>query len=562
VSSPSGGRGWPSFSDRRERSGIRFRHFGSPTKEKYLIETMGGGVGVFDYNNDGRLDIFLVNGGKIQDPMPAGARVGRAESEYFNRLYRNNGDGTFEDVTLEARVSGNHDGNFGMGIATGDFNNDGFVDLYVTNFGRNVLYLNQGNGTFRDVTERAGVAASGWSASAGFFDFDNDGWLDLFVTRYLDWDFSKNVPCGVPFTAYCSPAKFEPVSNLLYHNNRDGTFSDVSAASGIGKVLSKGLGVAFEDYDQDGFTDICVACDRVPQLLFHNNGHGTFSERALQAGLAFDEDGVVFSGMGVDFGDFNNDGRPDVLITTLAKEMYALYRNEGRGRFSYFTRPSQLGVISMLMSGWGTRFTDFDNDGWKDLFVAQGHVLDNIERIDPQRHYLQAPLLCQNDQGRFVDVSALSGPVFHQALAGRGAAFGDLDNDGDIDIVMGILNDFPLVLYRNSPGSSGHWLLLQLIGTKSNRDGFGARIQIEAASGLKQWGYVTTSGSYLSASDKRVHFGLGVDGLAKSVQILWPSGIKQEMRNVKADQILTVVEPRPAREQKQALNFGQDRSAE
>jgi enediyne biosynthesis protein E4 len=535
---------WPDFSDRRDKAGVRFKHSGSPTSEKYLIETMGGGVGVLDYNNDGRLDIFLVNGGRLQDPMPARARAGRSEPQYFNRLYRNNTDGTFNDVTLEAGVSGAQDGSYGMGVATGDFNNDGFVDLYVTNFGRNILYRNNGDGAFRDVTDQAGVAVGGWSASAGFFDFDNDGWLDLFVTRYLDWDFSKNIPCGVPFTAYCSPEKFEPVSNLLYHNNRDGTFSDVSAASGISNVLSKGLGVAFNDYNQDGLTDICVACDRVPQLLFRNNGDGTFSEQALEAGLAFDEDGGVFSGMGVDFSDFNNDGLPDVLITTLAKEMYAFYRNEGHGRYSYVTRPSRLGLVSMLMSGWGTRFVDFDNDGWKDLFVAQGHVLDNIERIDPTRKYLQPPLLCRNEKGKFADVSVQSGPVFQQPIAGRGAAFGDLDNDGDIDVVMGVLNDYPRILYNEAQDRGSHWLLIKLAGTMSNRDGIGARVKLEGSSGLKQWASVSTAGSYLSSSDKRVHFGLGLDELIKTIEVKWPSGIRQELKNVKANQILTVIEPR------------------
>jgi hypothetical protein len=534
----------PNFLDRREKAGIRFKHQGNPTKEKYLIETMGGGVAVFDFNNDDLLDVYFVNGGKLQDPMKPGATVDRSGAEYFNRLYRNNGDGTFTDVTLEAGVSGSSHGNYGTGVATGDFDNDGFMDLYVTNFGRNTLYRNNRDGTFRDVTKEAGVGAGGWSASAGFFDFDNDGWLDLFVTRYLHWDFSLSIPCGIPFTAYCSPIQFKPISNVLYHNNRDGTFRDVSAVSGIGRVLSKGLGVAFNDYDQDGLTDICVACDRVPQLLFHNNGDGTFSERALEVGLALDEDGGVFSGMGVNFSDFNNDGLPDILITTLAKEMYAFYRNEGHGRFSYVTRPSRLGLVSMLMSGWGTGFVDFDRDGWKDLFVAQGHVLDNIERIDPTRKYLQAPLLCRNDKGKFIDVSAQSGPVFQQPVAGRGAAFGDFDNDGDIDVVMGVLNDFPRILYNEAPAEAGHWLLIKLAGTVSNRDGMGAQVKVEGSSGLSQWSSVSTSGSYLSSSDKRLHFGLGSDELVKTIEVRWPSGITQELKNVKANQILTVIEQR------------------
>ena len=538
----------PRFSDSREKARIHFRHQGSPTKEKYLIETMGGGVAVFDYNNDDRLDIFFVNGGKLRDPMPPGSVVGRSEAEYFNRMYRNNGDGTFTDVTGESGLTGAFEGRYGMGAATGDFDNDGFTDLYVTNFGTNTLYRNSGDGTFRDVTKTSGVQGGGWSASAGFFDFDNDGWLDLFVTRYLDWDLSKHVSCTIPsvvsFKAYCPPTKFKPVSNLLYRNNGNGTFSNISSPAGISKVLGKGLGVAFNDYNQDGFTDICVANDSVPQFLFHNNGDGTFTERGLELGLAFNEDGKDFSGMGIDFSDFDNDGLPDVIITNLSKEMYALYRNEGHRRFTYVTRRSQLGRISIFMSGWGTRFIDYDHDGWKDLFVAQGHVMDNIERIDPQLSYLQAPLMCRNDKGKLEDVSDQSGSPFFRQVAGRGAAFGDLDNDGDLDIVVGTLNDFPLVLYSNASELLGHWLLIKLRGTVSNRDGIGAKVKIEGVSGPSQAMVVSTAGSYLSSSDKRVHFGLGADDHVKRIEVCWPSGFHQELKDVKANQVLTVIEPR------------------
>ena len=534
----------PVFSDKQEASGIHFRHHGNPTSDKYLIETMGGGVAVLDFNNDGRLDIFLVNSGALVQGRQL--VVDRSRPAYWNRLYRNNGDGTFTDVTEKAGLSGVATRNYGMGVATGDYNNDGFVDVYVTSFGANVLYRNNGNGTFTDVTQAAGVAAGGWSASAGFFDYDNDGRLDLFVTRYLDWNFSKNEICrdknGV--RTYCAPAHFARVTNILYHNNGDGTFTDVSQRSGLSKVPGKGLGVAFNDYDGDGYTDILVANDAMAQYLFHNNGDGTFTERGLEAGIAFNENGAAISGMGVDFNDYDNDGRPDVIITDLAKELYALYRNVGRGNFDCVIRQSNLARISAFGSGWGVRLMDYDNDGWKDLFVAQSHVMDNAELLDPQLVYRQPPLVARNIGGKFVDVSDQSGSVFRQPMAGRGAAFGDLENDGDIDVVINVLNDSPRLLYNNASGLPNHWLEIKTVGTVSNRDGLGATIKIVGASGFEQWGYVTTTCSYLSACDPRVHFGLGADDKASALEIRWPSGTRQVLNHVQANRILTVTEPR------------------
>jgi hypothetical protein len=416
-----------------------------------------------------------------------------------------------------------------MGVATGDYDNDGYTDLYVTSYGRNVLYHNNGNGTFTDVTSRAGIASGGWSASAGFFDYDNDGRLDLFVTRYLDWDTQHSKVCARQ--TYCPPIEFPKTTNILYHNRGDGTFEDVSQRSGIAKSKGRSLGVAFNDYDGDGFADIFVANDGMEQFLFHNNGNGTFTEKALEAGVALSDDGKPFAGMGVDFSDYDNDGRPDIVVTDLARQTYAVYHNDGSGSFSYRSLEAGLGALSSGSSGWGMRLEDFDNDGWKDLFVAQGHVMDNIESVDPSLHTLEPPLLAWNRHGRFERGDAGT----NASVAGRGAAFGDLNNDGWMDVVMTVLGGRAMV-FKNH-GGSAHWLTLTLVGTRSNRDGFGARVQVNG-----QTRYVTSSGSYLSASDKRVHFGIGPAEQA-TVEVLWPSGTRQKLTGIRADQFLTVKEP-------------------
>ncbi len=510
-------------------AGLAFHHENSPTPHKHLIETMGGGVALLDYNNDGLLDIFLVNSGHIREG--AGESFDRANPRYWNRLYRQNRDGTFTDVTEQAGLSSAGDGNYGMGVAAADYDNDGFTDLYVTSYGRNTLYHNNRNGTFTDVTSRAGVAAGGWSVSAGFFDYDNDGRLDLFVTRYMQWDLAHSKSCGVSPKIYCSPSEFPPAASVLYRNRGDGTFEDVSIASGIAAKKGKALGVAFADYDADGFPDIFVANDGMEQFLFHNNGNGTFTERAMEAGVALADDGRRISGMGVDFRDYDNDGRPDLVVTDLARQRYAVYHNEGNGTFSYRSLQTGIAALSGISSGWGMRLEDFDNDGWKDLFVAQGHVMDNVEQIDPGLHYLEPPMLAINRGGRF-ERSGLGAPA---PVAGRGAAFGDLNNDGWTDVVMTVLGGKAMV-FRNR-GGSAHWLTLALRGTRSNRDGFGAGVRVNGQSQ-----YVTSAGSYVSASDKRVHFGLGAASSA-NVEIIWPSGAVQKLNDVAADQFLTVVEP-------------------
>ena len=532
----------PTFTDIRQEAGIVFRHRASPTDQKYLIETMGGGVAMLDFNRDGWLDVFFVNGGRLENPMKPGTPIGRTPPDYTNHLYLNNGDGTFSDVSQR---SGIRDHGYGMGAAVGDYDNDGFPDLYVTNFGFNDLYRNNGDGTFTNATTRAGVAAGGWSASAGFLDYDNDGWLDLFVTRYLNWDFDKNLFCGDPrpgYRGYCHPSEFDPIDNFLYRNNGDGTFADVSAGAGIRPHRGMALGVAFNDYDNDGWTDILVANDSMEQFLFRNLGEGTFAEKALEAGVAYNEDGGMFAGMGVDFNDYDNDGKPDLIITDLSNERYSLYRNTDSGFFSYATSQTGLGRITLSFSGWGVRFFDYDNDGWKDLFVAQGHVMDNIELTNANLRYLQPPLLVRNIGKRFEDVSAIGGSVFDVPRAGRGVAFGDLDNDGNVDLLVGILNDFPLVLHNEGGSGANHWLLIDAVGTKSNRDGLGAKIKVVGESGFTQYGYVTTAGSYLSAGDKRVHFGLGADTVARLIEVRWPSGVVQTLKDIKADQVLTITE--------------------
>jgi enediyne biosynthesis protein E4 len=513
------------------RHGIEFTLQNSPTPQKYLIETMPGGVALLDYNNDGLLDIFLVNGGLLASPMRTPENFDRHDPRYWNRLYRQNKDGTFTDVTQQAGLSSAGDGNYGMGVAVGDYDNDGFPDLYVTSYGKNVLYHNNGNGTFTDVTAKAGVAAGGWSVSAGFFDYDNDGKLDLFVTRYMEWDTQHSKDCGGNYHTYCPPEEFPATTNILYHNNGDGTFTDVSQRSGIQTKKGRALGVAFADYDGDGFTDVFVANDGMQQYLFHNNGNGTFTELGLEAGAALSEDGRRLSGMGVVFQDYDNDGRPDIIVTELPREIYGVYHNDGGGQFSYRSLETGLGALSSGSSGWGVGLEDFDNDGWKDLFVAQGHVLDNVERIDPSLHYLELPLLAMNHNGRFERGD--SGSTI--PVAGRGAAFGDLNNDGWQDVVMTYLGGHPQVFLNR--GGKSHWLTISLRGTRSNRDGFGARVQVNG-----QTRFATSAGSYLSASDKRLHFGLGTAEKAK-VEVVWPSGIHQTLDDVHADQFLEVREP-------------------
>jgi hypothetical protein len=531
------------FADITQSSGIDFMHQNSATSNKYLVETMGGGVALLDYDNDGRLDVFFTNGAKIEDPMPQGRVPDKSARPFWNRLYRQNADGTFTDVTEKAGLTGMPQNQYGMGVAVGDYDNDGSDDIYVTNYGSNTLYRNGGDGTFTDVTARAGVTGGGWSASAGFLDYDNDGKLDLFVSRYVNWSFQTNRYCGEQkpgYRAYCHPDNYDGMTNVLYHNEGDGRFTDVSSKAGIANPAGKGLGVSFADYDDDGFVDVYVANDSVQSFLYRNNGNGTFTEAGLLTGVGFNEDGKTFAGMGVDFSDYDNDGHPDVVVTDLSNERYMLFRHNGDGSFRDVTNTSGVGGATLPFSGWSVHLFDYDNDGWKDMFAAQGHVMDTIEKTSPNLRYLQPPLLLRNESGRFV--RAMAGEVFQKDWAGRGAAFGDLDNDGDIDVVVSNAGQKAVVL-RNDGGNRRHWLGIRTVGTRSNRDGIGCRVKVVSPSGMSQYFTVNSAVGYLSASDPRIIVGLDRDSTARLVEIRWPSGAVQKFDNVAAGQTLVATEP-------------------
>jgi hypothetical protein len=527
------------FVDITQQSRIDFLAQASHTDKKYLIETMGSGVALFDYDNDGRLDIFLANGTPLSDPTPKGSIPQKTGPKYWNRLYHQKPDGTFEDVTEKAGLQGI---GYDMGVAVGDYDNDGYDDLYVTGLGGNHLYHNNGNGTFSDVTQSSGTGGSGWSTSATWVDLDNDGLLDLVVLRYVKWDFD-DIWCGehTPgHRSYCHPDVFEPIAPLVYHNDGHGHFTEIAAKIGLDRP-GKGLGVSIGDFDGDGKVDVAVANDSMVEYLYRNKADGTFEELGMPAEIAVDGDGRTYAGMGIDLQDYDNDGLPDLIITNLANQKYALYRNNGDGSFSYDSYVSGIGGMTLLHSGWGIHFIDYDNDGRKDLLVAQGHDLDTVELNYPQLHYKEPPLLAYNTGKGFVDVSSQSGSVFNERWVGRGLAVGDIDNDGRVDAVV-TTNGGPAYVLRNETNTDNHWLTLLLVGHKSNRDGIGAVIKLTTAAG-SQWVTVTTGGSYLSASDKRAHFGLGTASVAQSIQIRWPSGVLQTLTNIHADRVLTVNEP-------------------
>jgi hypothetical protein len=529
------------FVDVTEKLGIHFRQQASPTSKKYLPETMGSGVALFDYDNDGRLDVFFANGARLDDPTPKGSIPKKDSPKFWNRLYHQKTDGTFEDVTERAGLGGL---GYSTGVAVGDYDNDGFEDLYVAGYGRGTLYHNNGDGTFTDVTATSGVAGSGWMTSVAWVDYDNDGRLDLIVARYMQWDFD-DIFCGRPekgsFRSYCHPDLFKPEAVLLFHNDGGGKFTEVSHQAGIDKP-GKGLGLAIADYDHDGFMDILLSNDSMPEYLFHNRGNGTFEEVGLASGIGLDSNGNTFAGMGVDFEDYNNDGWPDIVITDLANQRYALYTNLKDGTFDYSTTVTGLNAISLMHSGWGVRFFDYDNDGWKDLLIVQSHVIDTIELSEPRLHYRESPLLLHNEQGKnFVDVSARSGEVFRQEWAARGLAIGDINNDGKLDAVI-TSNDGPAWVLLNETETANHWITLNLVGVKSNRDAIGAQVKVTTAAG-DQFATVTTSSSYQSSSDKRIHFGLGTSDSIREIDIRWPSGIRQILHDQKPDRIIAITEP-------------------
>ena len=526
------------FENHQKQSRVDFILNNSTTDDKPVIDAVLGGVALLDYDNDGYLDIFFTNGARIPS-------LAKDSPDFSNRLYHNNHDGTFTDVTDHAGVKGY---GYSVGVAVADFDNDGFPDIYVTGVNRNTLYHNNGDGTFTDVTERAGVAGIGpngkklWSVSAAWIDYNNDGRLDLFVSNYLDWTFETSKVCGPPGRRLsCSPTMYKGEQNFLYHNNGDGTFTDVSAATGIAEHIGKGMGVAIADYNGDGWMDIFVANDKERNFLFKNHEGKSFEEVGVESFVAFTEDGIPVSSMGVDFRDWNNDGKPSLFVTALGRETFPLFRNEGTGSFSVDTYKAGIGFASLKMSGWGNGIYDFDNDGFKDLFTANSHVSDNADD-DPQQHYRQANAVFQNLQdGTFRDVSTQAGPDMQVRAAHRGCAFGDLNNDGKIDVVVSAIGDHAELLY-NTTTNNNHWILLQTMGVKSNRDGIGTRIKVTGESGLVQYNHVTTAGSFASSSDKRVHFGLGRDTRIKEIELRWPSGRIQVLQNVKADQILKITE--------------------
>jgi enediyne biosynthesis protein E4 len=525
------------FENTINASKIHFVLKNSVSPQRYSIETMTGGVAVFDFDNDGFLDIFFANGAEIPS-------LKKSDSSFYNRLFRNNGDGTFTDVTEKAGLAGV---GYSMGVAAGDFDNDGFVDLYVTGFDRNQLLHNNGDGTFTDVTEKSGVGGlvpgygKPWSVAAGWIDYNNDGLLDLFVVNYLDYSIAKAHSCRTgDIVDYCSPNEYHGTPNILYRNNGDGTFTDVSQQSHISRYTGKGMGVAFSDYDDDGFIDIFVSNDTFPNFLLHNNGDGTFTDVALLAGVAYNESGNTVAGMGADFRDIDNDGRPDIFHTAMFGDTFPLYRNVGNGSFEDVTDVTGIAAMTTRFTGWGTGIFDFDNDGNKDIFAAGSAILDNSMEVNHKPYPLPDWLYRNLGNMRFKDVSAQVGASFSVPAAHRGAAFGDLDNDGRIDIVVTVLNGEPQLLMNRSPNHN-HWIILKLVGVTDNRDGLGTKVKITTANGV-QYNEATTAVGYNSSSDKRVYFGLGNATVVERIELAWPTGVKQVLNNVAVDQILTVVE--------------------
>jgi len=525
------------FDEVAAKRGVRFVTNSGRTQRKHQPETMVSGVALLDYNNDGWLDIYVVNGANMTSLEKTGP-------EQWNRLYRNNGDGTFTDVTEAAGVAGR---GYDLGVATGDYDNDGYTDIFVAGLRRNTLFHNNGNGTFTDVTEAAGLAQPDpkygrlWAVAAAFVDYDHDGWLDLFVSNYCVWDPAHEPLCGKPESPdYCHPKQYQGLPNSLFHNNRNGTFTDVSVPSGIRAHIGKGMGIGVADFDDDGWMDLFVANDTLPSFLFMNNRNGTFTESAFERGVALTERAEPVAGMGADARDVDNDGRPDIFQTALANETFPLFKNLGGGLFEEVTARSGIATLSRARSGWGAGIVDLNNDGWKDLFVACADVMDPGGNFRERVPMANAVFVNLKD-GRFADGSADAGEQFARKAVHRGAAFGDIDNDGRIDVVVTSL-DGALELWHNVSPTPNHWLLIKTVGTKSNREGMGAKIKVVTASGA-QYNHVNTAVGYGGASDRRVHFGLGPDRVVSELTITWPSGRVQTLKQVPADQILSVREP-------------------
>ena len=518
------------FRNVAEAAGLRFVLENNPTPEKQIIETMAGGVAVFDYDGDGLTDIFFTNGASVPT-------LEKKESKFHNRLFRNLGGMKFKDVTAETGLAGT---GYSIGASAADYDNDGRTDLFVAGVRSNHLYHNLGNGRFEEVTAKAGIKSDLWSIAGGWLDYDNDGRLDLFVVNYLDWIPDKAPFCGDSVKnvrAYCHPKHFRGLPNTLYRNRGDGTFEDVSESAGIAHHVGKGMSIALADYDQDGFTDVFVTNDKIPNFLFHNLGNGKFEEVALESGVAMADHARPISAMGADFRDYDNDGLPDIVVAALAGEWFPLFRNLGRGRFRDWTDRSSLSRLSIDRSGWSPLLYDFNNDGRKDLFVSGAHVVDNVEYFEPTKYKVPNCIFLNAGNGSFRDVSGEAGPDFQTPRAHRGAAVADFDSDGRLDVVVAVLGGMA-ELWENTGSSGGSWLVLRLNGARSNKDGIGASVRIGT-----QHNHVTVNGGYASSSNFGVHFGLGSVAKAAGVEIRWPSGVKQVLVEVPANQVLQVSEP-------------------
>jgi tetratricopeptide (TPR) repeat protein len=512
----------------------------SATPRKYQVETMTGGVAVIDFDGDGWMDIYFVNGAELPS-------MKKSSPKFWNRLYRNNRDGTFSDATEKSGVSGE---GYSMGVAVADYDNDGDQDIFVAGVNRNILFRNDGKGRFNDVTTEAGltgidpVRGKMWSVAAAWLDYDNDGDLDLFVVNYCKWNPEIDPYCGAMkegWRTYCFPDKYEGLPNHLFRNNGDSTFTDVSSTSGIAKHIGKGMGVAIADYDDDGFIDVFVANDTLPNFLFRNKGRGGFEEVGLAAGVAVNDSGRPVSSMGVDFRDYDNDGLPDLILSALEGETYPPFKNLGKGYFADATWTSGLGPETVKRSGWSLGLFDINNDGLKDLFTVNAHVNDNIELYNNQSYRQPNSVFVNTGGGAFLDASHEAGADFQIKRAHRGCAFADFDNDGRVDVVTTSLNE-PVELFRNESTNDHHWLAIRLIGVKSNRDGIGAKIKLTTADGRAQFNHVTTSVGYASSSDPRAHFGLGRNVKVKEIEIRWPSGALQRLKEVAVDRMLTITE--------------------
>jgi enediyne biosynthesis protein E4 len=523
------------FTDIRSSAGITFVQDSTQTDEKYYLETMGTGVAWLDYDQDGLMDLYLVQSGATDAYKPA--------HPLRSALYRNNGDGTFTDVTEKAGVGG--EGHYGQGVAVADFNNDGYPDLYVTGYGRAILYRNNGNGTFIDVSKDAGVADDGqWSTSAGWFDFDKDGWLDLAVTNYIEWTPKTNLWCGerAPgYRSYCNPNNYHGQKTKLYHNNHDGTFTDVSDKSGIGEPESKGMSMVLADFNGDGWPDIVIANDTWPNFFFENNHDGKFTDSSLISGLAASEDGRYEAGMGIDAADVDGDGLLEIYITHLDFELNRLYHNNGDGTFTDITYSSGIGNKAMLLSGVSAKFIDYDNDGWPDIVQANGAMVDNVALYHSLVSYKEPMLMFRNlGHGKFDKVSESLGTDFNRPVVGRGLATADFLNDGRVGFAVNCRGDYP-ELFRNDTANANHWLEVLLIGTKSNRDGVGSVLKL-TSEGVVQVDQAKGGTSYMSASDPRIHFGLGKRARIDSLVITWPGGAVDKLTNVPVDSIVAVKE--------------------